>query len=111
MITAQIKLSLSYNIWFVLAGDSQAGKLWNEQSQVVVETVTKSTTTQMFSAAQLLHDADVSKVRSEGVGLQKAFINKDATFTVDTSQAGMYNLQLTSYVGFSYCLKKRLERI
>jgi hypothetical protein len=57
-----------------------------------VETVTKSTTTQMFAAAQPWHDSDASKVKSRGSGLQKADTNKDATFSVDTSDAGKLSL-------------------
>ena len=45
----------------------------------------------MFAVAKLLHDSDASKVMSKGVGLQKAFVNKEATFTVDASHAGMFN--------------------
>jgi len=60
----------------------------HEQSQVVVETVTKSSTTQTFAAAQRWHDSDASKVKSRGVGLQNADTNKDATFSIDTASAG-----------------------
>ena len=66
-------------------GRTGAGK---GQSQVVVETVTKSSKTQSFAAAQPWHDSDASKVKSLGAGLQKADSNKDATFSVDTSSAG-----------------------
>jgi len=57
---------------------------------VVVETVTKSSTIKTFAAAQPLHDSDASKVTSKGAGLQSAQINKDATFSVDTSRAGRF---------------------
>jgi len=55
---------------------------------VVVETVTKSSTIKTYAAAKPLHDSDASKVTSQGAGLQSAQLNKDATFTVDTSRAG-----------------------
>lgn len=62
---------------------------WNEQSPVVVETVTKSSTIRTFAAAQPWHDSDASKVKSKGAGLQKAEVNKDATVSIDTSGAGL----------------------
>jgi filamin len=61
---------------------------WNEQSQVVVETVTKSSTTKLYGALHPMNEVDVSKITSKGAGLQKALINKDATFTIDASRAG-----------------------
>ena len=71
---------------------SGAGKVhpgaWTEQSQVVVETVTKSTTTQKFAALQQTAASDASKVVTRGTGLQRAFINKEQTFQVDASKAG-----------------------
>jgi len=60
----------------------------NQQSQVVVETVTKSSTTKTFASAEPWHDSDASKVKSRGAGLQKADTSKDNTFSVDTVAAG-----------------------
>ena len=65
---------------------------WTEQSQVVVETVTKTSTTQQFSAPPT-RQSDASKVISKGAGLQTAMINKETTFTVDGSQAGTFSKQ------------------
>ena len=63
---------------------------WTEQSQVVVETVTKSSTTQSFASLQQRQQpSDATKVVTRGVGLKKAFISKETTFAVDCSQAGM----------------------
>ena len=62
---------------------------WTEQSQVVVETVTKTSTTQQFSAPPT-RQSDASKVISMGAGLKTAMVNKETTFTVDGSQAGTY---------------------
>ena len=71
-----------------------AGKVhpgaWSEQSQVVVETVTKSTTTQKYAAMQQSPVSDASKVVTRGAGLQKAFVNKEQTFQVDASKAGRF---------------------
>lgn len=63
---------------------------WPEQSQVVVETITKTSTTQKFSAMQQqqLHQSDASQVTAVGPGLQRAIANKETTFTVDVSRAG-----------------------
>lgn len=61
---------------------------WPEQSQVVVETITKTSTTQKFSAVQQHHESDASQVSAVGPGLQRAYVNKETTFTVDTSRAG-----------------------
>lgn len=63
---------------------------WPEQSQVVVETVTKTSTTQKFAAVQQVQESDATKVSAAGPGLQYATANKEATFTVDTSHGGMY---------------------
>ena len=60
---------------------------WTEQSQVVVETVTKTSTTQQFSAPPT-RQSDASKVISKGAGLKSAMVNKETTFTVDGTQAG-----------------------
>ena len=73
----------------VCAGSGRSSAA-NEQSQVVVETVTKATTTQTYAAARPLHDTDASKVKSKGAGQQKADVDKDATFSVDASHAGTF---------------------
>ncbi len=61
---------------------------FSEQSQVVVETVTKTSTTQKFTSVQPAVESDASRVVTTGTGLQSAFINKEATFTVNASGAG-----------------------
>jgi len=62
---------------------------WPEQSQVVVETVTKTSTTQKFATVQQVQESDATKVTATGAGLQHATANHEATFTVDTSHGGM----------------------
>lgn len=74
-------------MWFV-GGKVQQGA-WNEQSQVVVETVTKSSTTQSYAAIQSGFQSDASKVVCRGLGLQKAILNKETSFTVDATNAGL----------------------
>ena len=77
------------NILPFLAGGGKAHPgAWTEQSQVVVETVTKSTTTQKFAAATTRATADASKVVTRGAGLKRAFVDKPQTFQVDASSAG-----------------------
>ena len=71
---------------------------WTEQSQVVVETVTKSTTTQKFAAATSRATADASKVVTRGAGLKRAFVDKPQTFQVDASSAGKHLNILIGYV-------------
>lgn len=86
-------------------GTTQAG-LWNEKSQVVVETVTKTSQTQMMaSSAQMTQQvtrqavpSDPSKVLLSGGGLSKAEVNKEATFQVDGSGAGI-NVLLVGMMG------------
>jgi len=71
---------------------------WTEQSQVVVETVTKTSTMQKFSALQQTAKSDASKVISQGAGLKTAMVNKETTFTVDGSQAGI-NILMVGVMG------------
>ena len=54
----------------------------------MVETVTKTSTTQKFAAVQQI-ESDATKVTATGPGLQYATAHKEATFTVDTSHGGM----------------------
>ncbi|XP_077979659.1 filamin-A-like [Glandiceps talaboti] len=71
-----------------VTGTNKAGVTGvHESSQVVVETVTKTTTTTNY-AAMPSFISDASKVTSTGMGLKKAFINKKAQFTVHASDAG-----------------------
>ena len=58
-----------------------------EHASVVVETVTKTSTTTQFRGIQRFQ-SDASKVTAKGAGLTKAVKGKTATFTVDASRAG-----------------------
>ena len=61
---------------------------WSETSQCVVETVTKTSTTQQYAAVPKTPvPSDASQVTTQGL-LPRAFTNKENTFTVDTSRAG-----------------------
>ena len=77
-----------YNLYVCVCAGPGRPTAWSEQSQVVVETVTKTSTTQKFAAVQQVHESDATKVTATGAGLQSATANKEATFTVDTSHGG-----------------------
>jgi filamin len=81
-----------------IEGGSVHPGAWSEQSQVVVETVTKSSTTQRYSAVTPVVQSDASKVVARGAGLQRAFANKDQTFQVDASKAG-HNMLIIGILG------------
>lgn len=57
---------------------------WGDQSHVVVETVTKTSTTQKYSTLP----TDASKVIVQGLGTQQATLNRETQFNVDASNAG-----------------------
>ena len=60
-----------------------------EHSNLVVETVEKTqSAAQVFSIQRTMQNSDASKVRVKGAGIQKAFRNQKAQFTVDTRDAG-----------------------
>ena len=58
----------------------------HEQSQVVVETVTKHSTKQADIMPKFRSDA--KQVESKGVGLKRAILNRQNTFNVNASNAG-----------------------
>ena len=91
---------------FVVTGPGKVHPgAWTEQSQVVVETVTKSTTTQNYSALQQRPESDASKVVTRGAGLNRAFPQKEQTFQVDASKAGKYSDTLRYENIFRVCIE------
>ncbi|XP_035281893.1 filamin-C isoform X10 [Anguilla anguilla] len=65
------------------------GHSLHETSSVLVETVTKTSSTRGGAFASLpKFSSDASKVVSRGTGLSKAFVGQKNTFTVDCSKAG-----------------------
>ena len=68
---------------------------YHEQASVVVETVTKTSVMSKFSGLQKFQ-SDASRCTAEGNGLKKAFRGKQATFSVDTSQAGRCQITVLS---------------
>jgi len=79
----------------VITGEGPAAGAWTEQSQVVVETVTKTSSTQKYAAMQ---SSDASQVSLKGNGLHQAFANKEQTFMVDASNAGL-NVLMVGMMG------------
>lgn len=59
-----------------------------EHAHCVVETVKKSDSDKQRAMPKF--NSDASKVTSKGLGLNKAFVNRAAMFSVDTSQAGTW---------------------
>ena len=76
---------------FLISGSAKPDQgPWSETSQCVVETVTKTSTTQQYAAVpKPSTPSDASQVTTQGL-LAKTFTNKETTFSVDTSKAGMY---------------------
>ena len=74
---------------FFLGQAAPSDVIRHGMSQVVVETVTKTSVMSKFSALPKFQ-SDASRVTCEGNGLKKAFRGKQSTFNVDTTNAGVY---------------------
>lgn len=75
--------------FFSIAGQGKPSG-FQEQTSVVVETVTKTSSMSKFASFPPM-TGDAEKVRVEGNGLKKGYRNKQCSFSVDTSQAGKYS--------------------
>ena len=76
-------------------GELLAEKGVQESSSVMVETVTKISK-KTAGPALPIFKSDASKVQSKGMGLKKAYLNKQNTFQIAASDAGNLNqLNLT----------------
>lgn len=66
---------------------------FKQSNSVIVETVTKSeSSSKVQSISNAMHHAsDSSKVVVKGPGLDKAYQNKQNTFNVNASNAGMFS--------------------
>ena len=62
-----------------------------ETSSVVVETVQKVARPRNAGPMLPVFKSDASKVSSKGMGLKKAYLQKQNMFTVSASDAGQYN--------------------
>lgn len=71
-------------------GDLLAEKGVQESSSVMVETVTKVAKKSSLQAALPQFKSDASKVTSKGMGLKKAYMNKQNTFSISASDAGTF---------------------
>lgn len=60
----------------------------HEHSNIVFETVEKTRSSAHLQSIQRSMHSDASKVKVKGTGIQKAFRNQKASFTVDTREAG-----------------------
>ena len=74
----------------------RAGQLLNsrEHSNIVFETTEKSTSSSHLQSIQRTMHSEASKVKVKGPGLQKAFRNQKAQFSVDTREAGNFLILL-----------------
>ncbi|XP_045034750.1 filamin-A isoform X2 [Daphnia magna] len=77
-------------------GELLASKGVTETSSVMVETVTK-VSKKSAQAALPVFKSDASKVTSKGMGLKKAYMNKQNTFSISASDAGANLLFVAVY--------------
>ena len=77
----------------VCTGELLAEKGVQESSSVMVETVAKVSKKPVMTLPNFKSDA--SKVNSKGMGLKKAYLNKQNTFNVSASDAGNLRLSLS----------------
>lgn len=70
-------------------GDLLAAKGVQESSSVMVETVHKVSTKKSPLVSMPQFKSDASKVTTKGMGLKKAYLNKQNTFNVSATDAGM----------------------
>jgi hypothetical protein len=82
-----------------ISGEDLAERGAQETSSVVVETVQKVAKSKQVGPVLPLFKSDASKVTSKGMGLKKAYLQKQNMFTVHAGDAG--RLTSTYYiVGF-----------
>lgn len=80
------------SLFLILKGPSTGrhGSIINsrEHSNIVFETVEKTMSASQLQSIQRSMNSDASKVKVKGTGIQKAFRNQKAQFSVDTRDAG-----------------------
>lgn len=76
----------------VTGNSLRQGQLLNsrEHSNIVFETTEKSASSSHLQSIQRTMHSDATKVRVKGAGIQKAFRNQKAQFSVDTREAGKF---------------------
>jgi filamin len=79
---------------------------YHEQSTVVVETVTKSSSTSQFATeaatTSIAQPLETANIKATGIGLKKAFVGKKNVFQVDTKMAAGSNMLLVGVYGPKY---------
>jgi hypothetical protein len=73
---------------FYFVGEDLAERGAQETSSVVVETVQKVSKSKQVGPVLPLFKSDASKVTSKGMGLKKAYLQKQNMFTVHAGDAG-----------------------
>ena len=89
---------MSFFVW--LAGDNLAERGAQETSSVTVETVHKVAKNKITGPVLPPFKSDASKVTCKGMGLKKAYMQKQNQFTVHAGDAGMY--MFTCVVNIKY---------
>lgn len=88
------------------AGEDLAESGGQESSSVVVETVQKVSKHQNKGPVVPLFKSDASKVTCKGMGLKKAYLQKQNQFTINASEAGEYKIFLSMTVNHGICYLK-----
>merc|ERR1712228_165672 len=86
----------------VISGAAKADSgAFHEQSTVVVETVTKSSSSTQQLQQPVVAE-EVKAIKATGIGLKKAFVGKKNVFNVDTKMAPGSNMLLVGVYGPKY---------
>ncbi|XP_021916472.1 filamin-A isoform X3 [Zootermopsis nevadensis] len=104
-------ISIKYNGYHIVGspfkvsctGDDLAERGAQETSSVVVETVQKVSKSKQVGPVLPLFKSDASKVSSKGMGLKKAYLQKQNMFTVHAGDAGNNILYVGVYGPKSPC--------
>jgi filamin len=80
-----------------IAGEDLAERGAQETSSVVVETVQKIAKNKNTGPVLPQFKSDASKITSKGMGLKKAYLQKQNMFTVHATDAGIVFLCLAIY--------------
>lgn len=100
LVPGDYYISVKYNGYHIVgspfkvlcAGDDLAESGGQESSSVVVETVQKVSKHHNKGPVVPLFKSDASKVTCKGMGLKKAYLQKQNQFTINASEAGMMNM-------------------
>jgi filamin len=87
-------------LYYGVAGEDLAERGAQETSSVVVETVQKVAKSKQVGPILPLFKSDASKVTSKGMGLKKAYLQKQNMFTVHAGDAGKLTLAYDIFSSF-----------